>query len=88
MEGFFHLELRKFGGAIVFQGNLYKKDINNLNIEEENTPKEHSLNLRISTKLAISCCVKEVIETWSEIFFEKEIVSKDHFLSLPLCKIH
>ena len=28
--------------------------------------------------------VKEVIEIWSETFFEKGIVSKDHFLVLPL----
>ena len=30
--------------------------------------------------------VKEIIEIWSETFFEKGIVSKDHFLSLPLAK--
>ena len=61
---FFNLELGKYGGNTVFQGNLNKKDIDNLNIE-------HPL-------------VKEIIEIWSETFFEKEIVSKDHFLSLPL----
>ena len=49
---------------MVFKGNLDKKDIDNLKIEDP--------------------FVKEVIEIWSETFFEERIVSKDHFLSLPL----
>ena len=28
--------------------------------------------------------IKEIVEIWSDTFFEKKIVSKDHFLSLPL----
>ena len=61
---FFDLELATYGGNAVFKGNLNKKDIGNLNIEDP--------------------FVKEVIEIWSETFFEKGIVSKDHFLALPL----
>jgi len=61
---FFYLELAKYGGYTVFKGNLDKKDIDNLNIEDP--------------------FVREVIEIWSETFFEKGILSKDHFLVLPL----
>ena len=28
--------------------------------------------------------IKEIAEIWSDTFFERRIVSKDHFLSLPL----
>ena len=28
--------------------------------------------------------IKEIGEIWSDSFFERKIVSKDHFLSLPL----
>ena len=28
--------------------------------------------------------IKEIVEIWSDTFFERKIVSKDHFLSLPL----
>ena len=28
--------------------------------------------------------IKEIEEIWSDSFFERKIVSKDHFLSLPL----
>ena len=28
--------------------------------------------------------MKEIEEIWSDSFFERKIVSKDHFLSLPL----
>jgi len=47
-----------------FKGNLNKKDIDKLSIEDP--------------------FVKEILEIWSDIFFEGKIVSKDHLLSLPL----
>ena len=28
--------------------------------------------------------IKEIVEIWSDIFFQRKIVSKDHFLTLPL----
>ena len=28
--------------------------------------------------------IKEIVEIWSDTFFERKIVSKDHFLFLPL----
>ena len=28
--------------------------------------------------------IREIVEIWSDTFFERKIVSKDHFLSLPL----
>ena len=31
--------------------------------------------------------IKEIVEIWSDTFFERKIVSKDHFLSLPLLQI-
>ena len=63
-KNIFNLELGKYGGGAIFKGNLNKKDINNLRIEDP--------------------FVKEVMEIWSETFFEGKIMSKDHFLSMPL----
>jgi len=44
-----------------------------------------NLNKKDSDKLSIEDpFVKEIIEIWSDIFFEGKIVSKDHLLPLPL----
>ena len=44
-----------------------------------------NLNRKDIDKLRIEdTFVKEIVEIWSDSFFEKRIVSKDHFLSLPL----
>ena len=58
----FNLELGKYGGNAFFKGNLNKKDIDKLSIEDP--------------------FVKEIIEIWSDTFFEGKIDSKDHLLSL------
>ena len=60
----FNLERGKYGGNAFFKGNLNKKDIDKLSIDDP--------------------FVKEIIEIWSDTFFEGKIVSKDHLLSLPL----
>ena len=60
----FNLELGKYGGNAFFKGNLNKKDIDKLSIDDP--------------------FAKEIIEIWSDTFFEGKIVSKDHLLSLPL----
>lgn len=60
----FNLELGKYGGNAFFKGNLNKKDVHKLSIDDP--------------------FVKEIIEIWSDTFFEGKIVSKDHLLSLPL----
>ena len=64
-KNFFNLALGTFGGSTFFElGNLNRKDIHNLKIEDT--------------------FVKGIAEIWSDTFFEGKIVSKDHFLSLPL----
>ena len=65
MENFFNLAPGRDGGSHFFElGNLNRKDINKLKIED--------------------AFIKEIAEIWSDTFFERKIVSKDHFLSLPL----
>ena len=64
-KNFFNLALERYGGSTFYKlGNLNRKDIDNLKIEDT--------------------FVKGIAEIWSDIFFEGRIVSKDHFLSLPL----
>ena len=63
-KAIFNLELGKYGGKAFFKGNLNKKDIDKLSIDDP--------------------FVKEIIDIWSDTFFEGKIVSKDHLLSLPL----
>ena len=46
---------------------------------KENLNKKDNDNLRTEDPF-----VKEIVEIWSDTFFEGRIVSKDHFLSLPL----
>ena len=65
MENFFNLALGRDGGSHFFElGNLNRKDINKLKIED--------------------AFIKEIAEIWYDSFFERKIVSKDYFLSLPL----
>ena len=65
MENFFNLALGRDGGSHFFElGNLNRKDVNKLKIED--------------------AFIKEISEIWSDSFFERKIVSKDYFLSLPL----
>ena len=44
-----------------------------------------NLNRKDIDKLKIEdAFIKEIAEIWSDSFFERKIVSKDHFLFLPL----
>ena len=63
-KNFFNLALGKYGSLFFELGNLNRKDIDKLKIEDP--------------------FIKEIVEIWSDTFFERKIVSKDHFLSLPL----
>ena len=63
-KNFFNLALGKYGSLFFELGNLNRKDIDKLKIEDP--------------------FIKEIVEIWSDTFFERKIVSKDHLPSLPL----
>ena len=68
MENFFNPALGKLGK----DGGSHFFELGNLNRKDID-------KLKIEDAF-----IKEIAEIWSDTFFERKIVSKDHFLSLPL----
>ena len=64
-KDFFELELGKYGGSVVFTGNLNRRDI-------------------LKTTSVKDPFLQEIVQIWSEVNFDNQIKTKQHFLELPI----